>query len=337
MSKGKIILSCVIAFVILSSSSVSSAGDSRNEVELSTFPQVSINVTNTTQVNASYSGIIISTAQGVVGAKFSDKNWVITNDSAGYHYESSFDLSSISGTDYADLYARAINSTSNNLNLPSDVPSLPVTLNINISKYDGSITSLKLLNKSTSSGGVFTGINDSTMKLSFALSFDVTSGMISSEGISIFLIQSIAGSENSKQLNYTMVSTRSGTSLYQGIAMAQNDLNNTTKALYWWNDSFLHNGISGSDNVTLIPREEGIYTLFEFKVPANTTGQTTLSQDPYISVSGADVLGGKLVLISRPIVNYLLQNIEFLAGGVLGGSIILGIMYLSYRKRMPDT
>lgn len=318
--------------IILVVSPLASAEDSSDHVFLAKSPQVSINLSSTLNVNVSYTSLFISTPDGVLGANLGSENWTLANNSGAYAYDSSFVLTPVADSDLADQYRNIMN-IGDEVNLGGqNLTSLPVNAVIGIARYNGSISSLNLVSQSLSPNTTLTDINTSTLKLSFALSFNVSSQMARNGSITIVLVQSAGGSEDSTALNYDQVDAFEGSSnVGNGLAMSNGSKGNVTNAVYWWSNNFTYNGINGKDNVSIVSSDSGLLIAFVFNTPVKQ-GAFGLSQDPYISVKGANFIGSKVLIYSQPVVNFLFQHMEFFAGGIIAGGIVFLAMYGKYRK-----
>lgn len=327
----------VVALVILMISStlmfsqVSFGSESENEISLADFPQVTINVTNSVDVNLSYWAMVLSTPQGPVGSQFEKMNWTVSNVSDTYSYESSFTLIPVSGTDLGDFYGKYINTGGGADQSKSAVTAIPAHAYVNISHYLGPVSSLSIFNGTQSSNSVFTGINSSTLKASFSLVFSAPHNSTNNDNYSLFLIQAIKASENAQQLNYSSIEARSANGTYGGLAMQAGNGNNTTKALYWWRNDFQYNNNIIASNVTNITREEGMYVIFNFTFHTSG-GVSVVTQDPYISVNGISLVGSRITVYGEKIASFLLEHIEFTVGGFALGAVFLFGLYSRHKK-----
>lgn len=332
MTRPILLLLAGLLSVILVVSPLSSAEDSSDHVFLSKSPQVSINLSSTLNVNVSYTSLFISTPEGVLGANLGAMNWTLSNNSGAYAYSSSFTLAPIADSDLADQY-RSIMNLGDEANLGGqNLTPLPVNAVIEIAKYNGSISSLNLVSHSSSNNTTLTDINTSTLKLSFSLSFSVSSQMANNGSITLVLVQSVGGSEDSTPLGYDQVDAFEGSSaIGNGLAMMNTSNGNATNALYWWSNNFTYNSVIGKDNVSIVSSDSGLLIAFVFNTPV-TQGPFELNQDPYISVKGVNFISSKILIYGQPVVNFLRQNMEFFAGGVTAGGIVFLAMYGKYRK-----
>lgn len=315
-------------------STVSSADDSGGDhVFLSKAPQVSVNLTSSLTVNVSYSYLFVSDPQGVLGANLGLENWTLSNNSGSYRYVSSFSLNPINDSDLADKYRSIMNvSDETNLSSANQTP-LPVRAIVDVSRYNGSLSSLNIFNRTTMENTTLSGINVSTLKLSFSLFFNISADMASNGYITTVVVQSLGGTEGSLPLNYNQVGTsEDSSSAGDGLAMANGTHINTTQAVYWWNNSYVYNGNAAKDNASVVSSDSALMVAFVFKTPV-AKGPFELVQDPYISVRGANLVGGKIVTYAQPVVNFLLQHMEFFAGGILVGGGVFLAMYGKYRRK----
>ena len=311
---------------------LANADGSENEIYLSQSPQVTINVSNMVSVNVSYADVFIATSSGVFGAQLGELQWNILNDSQGYSYVSNFSLSGINGTDLSDLYLTVMN-LGDNANLGSgNLEPIAAQAYVNVSRYEGQISNLSLTSGLPQKGFDFSGINNSTVKLSLSITVNLTAGNAGSD--TLVIVQKAAGSEGSKQFYYNEVNAYSGNSMYGGgLAMGNNSTDiNSTRALYWWNYNYTHNGVAGTDTVSIIPREEGVLLAFVFSFQTHA-GSLTVTQDPYVSVLGADLSKSRLLLYGTSVINYIAEHAVFLGIGMLAGTAAVGMMYRGYRKR----
>ncbi len=327
---------CMILLVVPALMPASSAMGSDHEITLASNPQVTVNLTKVVNVNVSYSGVIVATPLGLLGAKFDRQTWSVTNISNGYSYSASFELSSFSGTDYSELYGLIMNLTDNiggNQGTQMLNENIPAHAYINITRYSGNVSTLNIINESNSTSVALAGINTSTLEMSFSMVFNVPRIFGKAPvPFDVVLIQAIRASENTNQFIYNKVKTydhmrHEG----EGLAMAPGTYIKGTKALYWWNNNFTYNGINGFDNASMLLGEENMFLLFVFKIP-DVTGQLSITQDPYVSVPGADISSGQITVLGHGVINYVLQHAAFMAGGLILGSMLLAGTYLSYRK-----
>lgn len=312
-------------------SQTSSASEKESEISFSTTPQVAINVTNSVNVNVSYWAVILSTPEGSVGSLFSDHNWTLTNNSSGFSYRSSFSLVPLGEIDLGGFYSKYVNSSGEFSKKSDNVSTIPVQAYVNISRYDGMVKNLSIHNSSVKPFN-FNGVNNSTLKMSFSLAFNLPVGL-SGGNSTLILVQSLKASENAQLLQYNRVNaTDENATIFGGIAMAVPNQINDTKALYWWNDGFLYNGHNRESNVSTVSPEENHYVLFFFSFPS-MAGQVIISQDPYLSVNGTNLIGSKIIVYGESVINYLLQHIEFTVGGFVIGSALMAGMYVRHRRR----
>ena len=308
-------------------SQTSSALEKESEISFSTTPQVAINVTNSVNVNVSYWAVILSTPEGPVGSLFNDHNWTLTSNSSGYSYRSSFYLVPLSEIDLGGFYSKYINSSGKK---SDNVSSIHVQAYVNISRYDGTVKNLSIQDASAEPFN-FTGVNNSTLKMSFSLAFSPPGGP-GGRNFTLILVQSLKASENAQSLQYNRVNaTDENATIFGGIAMTVPNKINDTRALYWWNDGFLYNGHTGESNVSMVSPEENHYVLFFFSLPS-MTGHVIISQDPYLSVNGTNLIGSKIIVYGESVINYLLQHIEFTVGGFVIGSALMAGMYVRHRR-----
>jgi hypothetical protein len=313
---------------------LASADGSENEIYLSPSPQVTINVSNVVSVNVTYSDVFIATSSGVFGAQLGDLQWKILNGSQGYSYVSNFTLYGINGTDLSDLYLTVMN-LGDNANLGGGkLEPISAQAYVNVSRYDGQISNLNLTSGLTQKSFDFSGINNSTVKLSLSITVDLTAGNAGNE--TFVIVQRAAGAEDSKQFYYNEVNAYSGSSMYGGgLTMGNNSTDiNSTRALYWWNYNYTHNGVAGTDTISIIPREEGVLLAFVLNFQAHA-GSLTVTQDPYVSVLGADLSNSRLLLYGTSVINYVADHAVFLGIGMLAGAAAVGMMYRGYRKKKP--
>ncbi len=312
---------------------LANADGSENEIYLAQSPQVTINVSNMVSVNVTYADVFIATSSGVFGAQLGELQWKILNGSQGYSYVSSFSLYGINGTDLSDLYLTVMN-LSDNSNLGSgNLEPIAAQAYVNVSKYEGQISSLNLTNDLSQNGFDFAGINNSTVKLSLSITVNLAAANAGNGNETFVIVQKVAGAEDSKQFYYNEVNAYSGSSMYGGgLAMGNNSTDiNSTRALYWWNYNYTHNGVAGTDTVSIVPREEGVLLAFVFSFQAHA-GSLTVTQDPYVSVLGADLSKSRLLLYGTGVINYIAEHAMFLGIGMLAGAAVVGMTYRSYRK-----
>ncbi|MHB1709116.1 MAG: hypothetical protein ACYCT2_06560 [Thermoplasmataceae archaeon] len=304
------------------------ASESEDNITLANSPQITINVSNNVDVNVSYWGIILSTNNTTIGATFEGQTWSFSNTTSGFGYESSFMLKPISGSDLGDFYKQFLNTSAKQDELKSNNFSLGIKAFVNVSKYQGPISSLQIQNTSSGTSSNLDRIDSSTLKTSFSVVFDAPYPI---GNYSMYLVQSLKGSEDSVGLSFENVSAYTDNATYSGVAMQNSSATDNTKALYWWNSNFSYNGKTGTTNSSIVHKEEGIYLVYEFKA-AGKTGNNVLSQDPYISVSGFNLLGSKITHLVQGAVNYFLQHVEFSLGGFGAGAVIMMIFYVKHAR-----
>ncbi|MGC8505627.1 MAG: hypothetical protein ACP5NK_02835 [Thermoplasmata archaeon] len=330
MSKLLVALVILMISSTLMFSQVSFGSESENEISLADFPQITINVTNSVDVNLTYWAMVLSTPQGPVGSQFEKMNWTVSNVSDTYSYESSFSLTPVSGTDLGDFYGKYINAGSSADQSKGAVAAIPARAYVNISHYLGPVSSLSIFNATQSSNYKFSGINTSTLKASFSLVFTAPQNS-TINNYSLFLIQAIKASENAQQLNYSSIEARGANETYGGVAMQTGTGNNTTKALYWWGNDFQYNNSIIASNVTSITREEGRYVIFNFTFHTSG-GVSVVTQDPYISVNGISLVGNRITVYGEKIASFLLEHVEFTVGGFALGVVFLFGLYARHKK-----
>ncbi|MHB8396649.1 MAG: hypothetical protein ACYDAZ_05650 [Thermoplasmataceae archaeon] len=337
MSKLLLAFMCMVLLVVPALMPASSAMGTDHEITLASSPQVTVNLTKVVNVNVSYAGVIVATPMGLLGVKFDRQNWSVTNISNGYSYSASFELNSFSVPDYSELYGLITNLTDNFSSGFSGMSilnqNIPAQAYINITRYSGNVSTLNIVNDSNSTSMTLTGINTSTLEMSFSMVFNSPHTFNNVPvPFDVVLIQAIRASENTNQFIYNKVKTydhmrHEG----EGLAMAPGTYIKGTKALYWWNNNFTYNGKNGSDNASMLLGEENMFLLFVFKIPS-TPGQISITQDPYVSVLGADISSGQITVLGHGVINYVFQHAAFMAGGLMLGSLLLAGTYLSYRK-----
>ena len=328
MSKFVVAIGLALLISMLFLSQTAYASESEDNITLASSPQITINVSNNVDVNVSYWGIILSTNNTTIGTTFEEQPWSFSNTTSGDSYESSFRLKSISGSDLGDFYNKFLNPSKKQDALKSNDFSLEVKTFVNVSKYQGPISSLQIQNTSSGTSSNLDRIDASTIKTSFSVVFD-TSYPIGD--YSMYLVQSLKASENSVGLSFENVSAYGDNSTYSGVAMQNSNVTNNTRALYWWNNNFSYNGNTGTSNSQIFHKEEGIYLVYEFKA-AGKAGHNVLSQDPYISVSGSNLLGSKITHFVQGAVNYFLQHVEFLIGGFCAGAVVMMIFFVKHAR-----
>lgn len=320
------------SLLLLFSTSLSYAEGGEDQVTLSNSPSVSVSLSNNTTVNVSYSEIFVGTSAGVVGASFGAQAWIITNTSSGYVYRSSFDLKPVAGSDSADLYKNVMN-LSSQASLGNDsTPSLPVAVAVTVSHYKGPISVLNVTNSTTPKNASISNVSLSTLTLSFSIKFNLTGSEVANGNVNVVLVQTLRGSFNSKSLEESEVDTyeKNSSDLGGGVALLNNNTSDL-RAVYWWNNNFTYNGKNGSDHAVLIPGDNSIQIGFVFKT--NTTqGQYTLSQDPYLSVKGANLAGSTIQIYAQPVISFIMQYMEFFSVGIAAGSIAIVVMYRVHKN-----
>ncbi len=320
-----------VSLFMLFAAGIAHADDGGDKVTLSTSPTVTVSLSNNTSVNVTYSDIFVGMSTGVVGASFADQSWNITNTSSGYAYKASFDLTPIGGSDLSDQY-RSIMNLSDNTTVGGDSTlSLPVTVIVKVSHYNGSVSELSVKNLTSMLNGTISNVSLSTLKLSFGISFDLTQQMIGNGSVNVVLVQTLKGGDQSSSFSSKEVDTYEKTSdLGQGIALLNNSITNLS-AVYWWNNDFSYNGINGTDYTVLVPGDGSTSIAFVFKTQA-ASGQYSLSQDPYLSVNGANLINGKIQVVTQALASFFLQHVEFFGAGVAVGSVTLIVLYSIYKR-----
>ena len=320
-----------VSILLLSATSIAYADDGTDNVTLSNSPNVTVSLSNNTSINVSYSEIFVSTSNGVVGAVFAEQSWNITNSSGNFLYRSSFDLKPISGSDLSDTYRKIMN-LSDQVSVGGDsTPAIPVSVVVQISHYNGSVSMLSLRNTTNQVNGSIYNINTSTLKLSFGLYFNLTQQIIGNGSVTVVLVQAIKGSNSNNSFDAKEVDAYENSSdLGNGVALLNNSLSDL-RAVYWWNNNYTYNGNNASDYALLIPGDSSTSIAFVFKTNASI-GQYSLYQDPYLSVNGANLATGNIQVVTQIVVNFLLQHVEFFGAGIAVGSVTLALLYSVYRK-----
>lgn len=329
MKRHLMLLALGASLLLLFPSSISQADGGEDHVLLSNSPIVTVNLSNNTIVNVTYSQIFAGTDAGVVGASFGAQAWNITNTSSGYQYRSSFDLLPVTGSDSADLYRQIMNLSDKNKLGNESTPSIRASVTVSVSHYTGPVSVLSVRNITSLMNSSISNVNISTLKLSFSVNLNLAAQ--TAGNVDIVLVQSLSGKENSNAFGATGVDTYEKSSeLGSGVALLNNSLSDL-RAVYWWNNNFTYNGNNGSDYAVLIPGESSTQIAFVFKTVASQ-GQYSLAQDPYLSVNGANLGVSPIKILTQPVINFFLQHVEFFAVGVAVGSTALVAMYGAYRR-----
>lgn len=331
MSKFAVAIAVSILLVLVVFSQIANASDSESDITLAKSPQITINVSNNISINVSYFGMILTTNNTVIGVNFEQQTWNFQNTSSGYSYESSFLMGSLKDTDLGDFFSKYIVSNEKQDQVSSSNYTVGVNAYVNFSKYTGTISSLLVKNSTLNTACSINQIPSSTIKTS--LSIDFTLPVALSE-YNIYLIQVLRGSEDSTGLVYENVSATSNNATYSGIAMQNLNANNSTKALYWWSNNFLHNGLAGTDKASIFQGEENEYLVYNFTA-AGKQGKNVILQDPFLSVNGISIIGSKITHVIQGAVNYFLQHIIFtLSGFVIGAAVLLSFFVRHLKGRI---
>ncbi len=331
MNRYMVLLALGVSLSLIFASSMSYADGNEDRVTLSTAPNVTVSLANNTTVNVSYSELFVGTSQGVVGAALGAQNWNITKTSSGFLYRSAFDLQPVAGSDSADLYRSIMNLSDSSFVGNDSTTSLPVIVTITVSHYNGSISTLNVKNITGLGNNSITNINISTLKLSFNISFNLTAQMVLNGSTNVVIVQSLHGSDSSSEFDAEQVDTYERSSeLGNGIALMNNSISDL-RAVYWWNNNFTYNGNNGKDYAVMVPGDSINQVAFVFNTPASQ-GIYNLTQDPYLSVNGANLVGRLVFINTQPVINFFLQHIEFYAAGIAVGSVAFMVLYSAYRK-----
>lgn len=320
MSKFAAAIAVSILLVLVVFSQIANASDSESDITLANSPQIAISVSNNISINVSYFGMILKANNTVIGANFEQQKWNFENTSSGYSYESSFSLGYLKDTDLGDFFSKYIDSNEEQDQTYSSNYTIGVNAYVNFSKYTGSISSLIVKNSTLKTVCSINQIPASTIKTSLSIDFSLPVAM---NEYSIYLIQVLRGSEDSKGLLYENVSATSNNETYDGIAMQNLNTNNSTKALYWWSNNFLYNGLTGVDKASIFQGEESEYLIYNFTA-SGKQGKNVILQDPFLSVNGISIIGSKVTHVIQGAINYFLQHIIFtLSGFAIGGAVLL--------------
>ncbi len=320
---------------ILLSASVVRAGGGEDTITLSSAPAVVVSLSNNTTFNVTYSEVFVETSLGVVGASLADQAWNISNSSAGYIYRSGFELKPVAGSDSADIFSNIMNLSKGSFLGNDSTPSLQATAMVKISHYNGPVSVLAVRNATGLLNGSISNVNLSTLKLSFSISFNLSAYTVGNGSVNVVLTQSISGGDKTSSFEAEGVDAYENSSdLGSGVALLNSSVADL-KAVYWWNNNYTYNGNNGSDYSVLMPGDNSTQVAFVFKTTA-IHGQYTLSQDPYLSVNGANMAGINIQAYTQHAISFLLQHIEFFGAGIAGGSVALVALYGVYRKNKID-
>ncbi len=305
--------------------------ENQQNINLGTNPQITVNVTKTVTANISYSGIILVSPVGVVGSRFENQAWRVTNISGGVSYESDLSLMPVNESLYPEVENLVENLTgdikvTNDLRRP-----IPAEAYINITKYRGSVSNISLINRTLSQNATFSDITGSTLEMTFSLAFTVPMKL----GLSFYviLVQSINATEGKLAMLFNHISAYDEHhKIGNGFAIAPGTKISGSRAIYWWDNNFSYNGRNANSVAGFMPVEGGLDLLFVFKVPP-TTGKLSLTQDPFISFPGINFGNNPVYYKVQHAVDFFLQHLRFMALGVIAGTIILGLSYYSYRSR----
>lgn len=318
-----VILLAVVLVLSVPLSAADTPDSSDQSIQVGSYPQITIQGKDNTTFNVTYYGIAVSIPVAGLNAvsRFEDQSWQMTSTSQdSVSYKASMNLGDLIGQ---EKLPKMLDGHGN----------MNITVYVNFSKYSGNSSSVSIYNYSGLGGNVtFPSLRNNTIEINSSIVTHFSVPFL----VKIFLLQKISGLDRIS--NKTMVFTQFITKLHErstsgmGIAFGYRAGLEKALGLYWWGQNYTINNSPQQLNTTLLIKNGNPYLMFGYNLPANRTGK--VDQDPFFTAVGASFSKVPLVKAVATVENYILQNSEYFAAGLMVGTILIGIAYAGHRRRL---
>ncbi len=290
-----------------------------NELHFTNYPQIYINPSANTSFNLSYEGLLLFTNYGLYYAYFPSQTWVVHRVSNNSLYYTSNLVFHKTDASYLRDIEKKFNVSSNVVN--GDHENYRFELE---SRVTSEVTIW--MNKTLTPNPL---PNNNTPVSSFQLTFSMNSNSITGQG-DLLLIQQLGAKLGNifEQYHHLSRFSQNFTKLNtSGISVTSTNYS----AYYWWNSSFVVNGLTSQLNASKSSDGNVDTLIFQFHF---TNGIHTLTQDPHFSVPSIDLFQSPILQNDiQQAANFLIIHSELLAGGLATGMALLGVSYASFRRR----
>ncbi len=290
-----------------------------NELHFTSYPQIYINPSSNASFNISYEGLLLFTQHGLFYAYFPSETWTIhrvSNSSLYYSSHLEFhrtDASYLKNIEQKfNISSKVVNDDQQDYRFGLETP---ITSAITI-----------WMNKTMTANPL---PDNNTSLSSFQLTFSMRSNSINGPG-DLLLIQQLGDQLGNQFQQYHHLSRFSQN--YTKLNASGISVTNTNySAYYWWNSSFTVNGKTSQLNASKSTDGNVDTLIFQFHF---TNGIHTLTQDPHFSVPSVDLFQSPILQKDiQQAANFFIVHSELLASGFATGLVLLGISYVSFRKR----
>lgn len=302
--------------------------DISDHIEVNSYPQITVISKGNTSFNISFYGLAFNIPfLGLKGfAQFEKENWhIVHNGNETVSYSTSLNLQdSLENGDNGSL--------SDNLNKILGDKKMNVTVFVNISKYSDSSSILDIYNNTSA-------VNNATIRSLTVNTLEINSSIITHFKLPfpmrISLVQQLSGKLDSNHLlgfSKFAAKLRDKNTAGNGISFGNTGDLNRSYGLYWWMGNYSINNNVMPLMTTLAVKNSSPYLVFVYNIPGNRTN--SLQQDPFFTLLGGNL--AKIPIVTKTVAkieNYILQNSEYFAAGIIAGTALILVSYTGYRRR----
>ena len=330
----------LLAVLILLIAPAAYADVSATSINVTTgsYPEISVNTSRGNDFSVSYSYLLLTLhfdgpglgsagALSIFGVNLEKVNWHITQASSVTYFNSSFSLS-------PTLMQPLGNVSGIYENLTSFYPQVNMSVQMGFAKNIVDTIYAQNTNN-TNDSARFTNLSKSTFYISNYIAVNLPPLTTSLFGMQVSytlqLLQQINSSINGTAPRFDGIEGQIGPYPFMGFAFTHASTIKKSQSLFWWPENYTVNDSSKEIKAYFLKRFSGVYLGFQY---SSNQKSAVIFQDPYFSILNETIAGLKIVNQKlHQIYLTLVDNVEYLSTGSVAGLLLIGVAYVSYRRK----
>lgn len=330
----------ILAVLVLLIAPAAYAGGIASSVKITTgsYPEISVNTSRGNDISVSYSYLLLTLhidqmgfssagAISVFGANLENVNWQIKQVPSVTYFNSSFSLTT--------TFIHPLGNLSGTYdNLTSFYPQVTMSVQMGFAKNIANVYAQNTNNSNDSAK--FTNLSQSTFYITnyITVNFPTTISTIfgTQPSYNLQLLQQINSSINGSAPVFNGIQGQFGADTpFMGFAFMHGNTLRKSQSLFWWPENYTVNNATKEVKAYVLKRFSGVYLGFQYSANQKSS---VIFQDPYFSILNETIAGLRIVNQKlHQIYQTLLDNAEYLSTGSVAGLLLVGVAYVSYRRK----